>query len=948
MRQPAIPGGKAIGMAGLGYLTFMGLDHFLRIKNDMLMIWRSLPAAIKASKLDRIGEDIITTWDETVRRYGDNVFIIFEGRRMTFQDVDELSNLMCWYISEHVDLEPGSSCLALVMENKPDFVCWWLAAAKAGVKAAFVNFSLKSDALAYAIGSAAADIVIFDAESSGEVATAESSIRAKRPAIQFLQWDARYTPVREATCLTIEALNQRYPGASASRPAKTEQYRRTSVTMMSIFGYIYTSGTTGMPKAAAITHWRMWAFGFVMAASTSIAEVDVIYTCLPLFHTAGGALGIGAAIQTGCSIALARRFSARRFWQDVNRYKCTVVQYIGEICRYLVVAAREYPNDPLYRSHNLRVAFGNGLRPEVWGPFQELFDIPQVVEFYGATEGNGGLVNTSTSKRDRGAVGIQGAVMSKVTGYELAKFNVDEDSLERDARGFCIRPLTNEPGELLLPIKKGRPESTFTGYTDRKSTKQKVISDVFTPGDCYFRTGDLLRKDNRGRFFFVDRIGDTFRWKGENVSTTEVSEVVSQYPGIAEANVYGVKVPGEPDGRGCMAAIRLEKPSSGMLSCHDGVCFEDGTEYYCAQVRVLTDDDDNHHTATFKQIKSKFVKTGCDPKVCWPDQLIWLDPKTRRYSVFTPEQYTSLQAACHLPATPTMFSRFSRPLLSGISRINVIGAGQMGTGIGIVAARYGQCSVTMMDNSAEALKKSEKFVESWLEKEKSKGRMSVEDVGAVQSLVSFASVDSKQALDSCDMVVEAVIENVDIKGSLFGMLASTVKPECILATNTSSISITKISAYAKGMEERVIGTHFMNPVPVMKLVEVIRGLSTSDATHTETMDFVSRLGKTAATSVDRPGFIANRLLMPYINEAIICLQDGVSSEEDIDTIMKLGTNVPLGPLALADLIGLDTCLFIMQVLHRELGDKYRPAPLLQMHVDAGHLGKKTGQGFYKY
>ncbi|KAF4726681.1 hypothetical protein FOZ62_021465 [Perkinsus olseni] len=515
--------------------------------------------------------------------------------------------------------------------------------------------------------------------------------------------------------------------------------------------------------------------------------------------------------------------------------------------------------------------------------------------------------------------------MSKVTGYELAKFNVDEDSLERDARGFCIRPLTNEPGELLLPIKKGRPESTFTGYTDRKSTKQKVISDVFTPGDCYFRTGDLLRKDNRGRFFFVDRIGDTFRWKGENVSTTEVSEVVSQYPGIAEANVYGVKVPGEPDGRGCMAAIRLEKPSSGMLSCHDGVCFEDGTEYYCAQVRVLTDDDDNHHTATFKQIKSKFVKTGCDPKVCWPDQLIWLDPKTR--------------------------SRFSRPLLSGISRINVIGAGQMGTGIGIVAARYGQCSVTMMDNSAEALKKSEKFVESWLEKEKSKGRMSVEDVGAVQSLVSFASVDSKQALDSCDMVVEAVIENVDIKGSLFGMLASTVKPECILATNTSSISITKISAYAKGMEERVIGTHFMNPVPVMKLVEVIRGLSTSDATHTETMDFVSRLGKTAATSVDRPGFIANRLLMPYINEAIICLQDGVSSEEDIDTIMKLGTNVPLGPLALADLIGLDTCLFIMQVLHRELGDKYRPAPLLQMQyavpskcmLTPGTWGRRLGK-----
>ncbi|EER09490.1 3-hydroxyacyl-CoA dehyrogenase, putative [Perkinsus marinus ATCC 50983] len=295
-----------------------------------------------------------------------------------------------------------------------------------------------------------------------------------------------------------------------------------------------------------------------------------------------------------------------------------------------------------------------------------------------------------------------------------------------------------------------------------------------------------------------------------------------------------------------------------------------------------------------------------------------------------------------------MLSRFTRPLYSTISRLNVIGAGQMGTGIGIVAARYGKCAVTMMDNSAEALKKSEKFVEGWLGKEISKGRMSADDVTAFHSLVSFASVESKQALDSCDMVIEAVVENIAVKGPLFGMLSEIVKPECILGTNTSSISITKIAAYAKGMEDKVIGTHFMLPVPVMKLVEVIRGLSTSDATHATTLDFVASLGKTAATSLDRPGFIANRLLMPYINEAIICLQDGVSSKEDIDTIMKLGTNVPLGPLALADLIGLDTCLFIMQVLHRELGDKYRPAPLLQMHVDAGHLGKKTGQGFYTY
>ncbi|EER00512.1 amp dependent ligase, putative, partial [Perkinsus marinus ATCC 50983] len=206
------------------------------------------------------------------------------------------------------------------MANKPDFVCWWLAAAKAGVKAAFVNSSIKSNALACAIDSAAADLVIFDAESSTEMASAGDLIRAKNAGVRLLHWDSLETPVAGATCLTIEALNQEFPGAATTRPARTEEYRRSVVTMMSVFGYIYTSGTTGMPKAAAITHWRMWAFGSFMAASTSLTETDVIYMCLPLFHSSGGALAIGAAIHTGCTIALARHFSVRRFWQDINRY----------------------------------------------------------------------------------------------------------------------------------------------------------------------------------------------------------------------------------------------------------------------------------------------------------------------------------------------------------------------------------------------------------------------------------------------------------------------------------------------------------------------------------------------------------------------------------------------------------------------------------------------------
>ena len=280
----------------------------------------------------------------------------------------------------------------------------------------------------------------------------------------------------------------------------------------------------------------------------------------------------------------------------------------------------------------------------------------------------------------------------------------------------------------------------------------------------------------------------------------------------------------------------------------------------------------------------------------------------------------------------------------------VVGAGQMGTGIAIVAARTGACDrVVLMDSFPAALENSKKFVDSWMAKEQGKGRLSDDEREKMQSTLTFKG-DFGNAAD-LDFVVEAVPENLEIKTAVYEQLVKGgLKSDAVLASNTSSISITKLAARSSTHPaENFIGMHFMNPVPVMALVEVIRGLQTSTDTHSRTLALCELMKKTPATSEDRPGFIANRVLMPYINEACYCLQEKISTREDIDKILKLGTNVPMGPLTLADFIGLDTCLSIMQVLHTELGDsKYRPAPLLVNYVQAGWLGKKSGRGFYEY
>jgi len=281
-----------------------------------------------------------------------------------------------------------------------------------------------------------------------------------------------------------------------------------------------------------------------------------------------------------------------------------------------------------------------------------------------------------------------------------------------------------------------------------------------------------------------------------------------------------------------------------------------------------------------------------------------------------------------------------------ITTVGVIGAGQMGTGIALIAAVVAKKHVIIADVSSKQVDSALQFVDGWLAKNVTKGKLTSDQ--SKQARARLSASTHFQELAKADFCIEAATENLDLKRKLFTDLCEITKPDVILASNTSSISITKIAA-STTRPDKVIGMHFFNPVPVMAITEIIPGLLTSPATLTATLQLAKEMGKTTTASKNVPGFIANRVLMPYINEACFVLEQGIATPEDIDATLKLGTAVPMGPLTLADFIGLDTCLSIMKVLHEGLGDtKYRPCPLLQEYVDAGRLGNKTGHGVFTH
>jgi fatty-acyl-CoA synthase len=451
-------------------------------------------------------------------------------RTISYGELDEIANRYAHWAMEH-GIRRGET-VVLYAPNRVDYLAIWYGLGKVGVATALINNSLAGAQLAHCVEIANAAHAIVDAETARALQAIQKDL--SRPTVIWTLGAAEGE---------LRDLSTALKSCSQLRPDRT---LREGLTARDTALFIYTSGTTGMPKAAKIDHMRVQLYMRGFAGATNARKDDRVYVTLPLYHATGGLCATGAALLNGGSVVLRSRFSASHFWDDVNAEGCTMFVYIGELCRYLV----NQPVQPGEQTHKLRLAFGNGLRPEIWDTVKTRFRIPEILEFYGSTEGNVSLFNLD---------GRPGAI-GRIPGYarawfnvRVARFDVETETVERGADGLGIEARPGEIGECLGEIHAGA-RTEFTGYADKKASESKILRDMFKPGDAWFATGDLMRQDRDGYFYFVDRIGDTFRWKGENVSTGEVEQALAVLPGVKEASVYGVKV-GDLDGRAGMASL---------------------------------------------------------------------------------------------------------------------------------------------------------------------------------------------------------------------------------------------------------------------------------------------------------------------------------------------------------------------------------------------------------
>jgi fatty-acyl-CoA synthase len=576
-----------------------------RVRQVLRFLRWGLPLVFAGPRSRRTTADLI---ERRAASRPHHPFVRFEGRVLTYGEWNAAANRLAhWALAK--GFGPGD-VVGLLMENRPEYLVTWAGLAKAGVTTALLNTSLRGDALAHALRSAGCHALI----AGGECAASVAEVGADAPAdlaLYVVDDPGRTQPTVELP--GAKRLDDEVAGYSAHDP---DRRVRASLRGGDPLFYIYTSGTTGLPKAARFSHARFLGGG-LYSLLAGFGRRDTLYCPLPLYHTVGGVMSVNAVLSAGGTLALRRRFSASRFWEDAVSLEATAFQYIGEMCRYLL----NQPHHPQERAHHIRFCVGNGLRPDIWHAFQERFAIPQVVEFYGATEANVAMVNLD----DR--VGSVGRLAPGMRA-ELVRYDVDEGALVRDAEGRCVPCAPGEVGELLGRIREGRTAAgRFEGYTSREASEKKILRDVFIPGDAWFRSGDLLRRDAEGYYYFVDRIGDTFRWKGENVSTQEVAEAAATFPGVALASVYGVELP-RAEGRAGMAALALE----------EGAAF-DGEAFYAHVERALPGyarpaflrlQTRPELTGTFKLRKVELQREGFDPARV-RDPLLFRDDERRAF-----------------------------------------------------------------------------------------------------------------------------------------------------------------------------------------------------------------------------------------------------------------------------------------------------------------------------
>jgi fatty-acyl-CoA synthase len=519
-----------------------------------------------------------------VDRWRNRTAMTFEGRTVSYAELDAIANRFAHW-GKGINLRRGQT-VALFMPNRLEYFAIWYGLSKIGVVTALINNQLSGLALVHCLNISGAAAVIVDAETSPVFEAAKPLLDKPVP-----QWV--FGPAHGDQRDLVQALKS----CSQLPPDKIarEDIRARDTALL-----IFTSGTTGMPKAARITHVRAQLYMRGFAGSTGAKSSDRIYVALPLYHATGGLCALGAALLTGGSVFLRRRFSATHFWGEAIAEGCTMFVYIGELCRYLV---NQPPSDDETR-HKIRMAFGNGLRPDIWPVMKQRFKIPEILEFYGSTEGNVSMFNFDGRE---GAIGRAPKWLRKQFNIRLVQFDVETETPIRGLNGLCIEAGAGQTGECIGQIGHDA-RSEYSGYVDKAASEKKVLHDVFEKGDAWFATGDLMKTDAEGYFYFIDRIGDTFRWKGENVSTNEVAERLLGVPGVKEANVYGVAVEGA-EGRAGMAGL-VVGPEFDIKAFGDEVARELPAYAQPLFVRVLPALET---TGTFKTRKMDLIADGYDP-----------------------------------------------------------------------------------------------------------------------------------------------------------------------------------------------------------------------------------------------------------------------------------------------------------------------------------------------
>ncbi|XP_071371470.1 long-chain fatty acid transport protein 2-like [Centroberyx affinis] len=582
---------------------------------DVQYIIRILTVRRRLSKYRESNFTILDRFLHWVKTQPHKPFIRFNDETFSYRDTDEQSNKVARVLL-HSGLVKQGDTVALFLGNEPVYLWLWLGLVKIGCSAALLNYNMRSRCLLHCFSCSGAKVLIAAEELQDAVAEILPDLQQQSVSV-FILADKCQTS-------GMESFRDRVSRAS-SEPLPRDV--RSQLTLLSPVVYIYTSGTTGLPKAAVVNHFKLWAMSSLQSV-LGVKSSDVIYVNLPLYHTAGF-IGCTGAIERGITIALKSKFSASNFWNDCRKFNVTVIQYIGETMRYLCNTPKKHSD----RSHKVRIALGNGIRADVWRDFLSRFGNVQIKELYASTEGNLSLVNYPGKI---GAVGRVNFFHKKAFPYALIKYDPEKEQPLRDSSGFCIEAAKGEPGLLVCQITLKTP---FTGYArDLQQTEKKRLHNVFKTGDMYFNSGDLLRVDQDNFIYFQDRIGDTFRWKGENVATNEVSDIITMTDCIKEANVYGVKVPGQ-EGRAGMAAVTLTDGEK--FDCEDIFKHVEKCLPVYARPRFIRLQNSLEVTGTFKPTKVKLVEEGFNPNEI-TDPLYFLDERERNYVPLTQDIYSSV------------------------------------------------------------------------------------------------------------------------------------------------------------------------------------------------------------------------------------------------------------------------------------------------------------------